>query len=264
MRKSIFDLEIRVNVDKEFENISNILFQCDSLYYNNRWYSLYDFLNSEIFPIWKYKGLFVDFDDFIDKMNINLESNYCSEEKFLYLIELLINLWPIAINKLNLKLNKYFSSKVLGYMDISIPTIIEKLNYKIIDEDDKKKIIKRDADVDSILDTIPSNYVALLLDYNDIRNNNLNSKMDILKKLDLFIEANKDEYKSLDKVTYNAIQIIVNKMGINHPIKEEPFKSLMSNELLKWYDKCFKLMIHLIRRKEVNTINNQCKEFIKE
>lgn len=263
MRKSIFDLEIRVNIEKEFKNIKSILFEGNAIYYNGIWYNLYSFLNNEIFPVWKNKGMFIDFDDFLDKMNIDFKSSSCDEGSFLYLIEVLINLWSKAIEILDFDDNLH-SKRVIGYMQLSLPEIIEKLNYKVVGSKSRYTLSKRDADVDSVLDLVPLDCATLLLEYNDIRSNNINEKKDILKKLDLYIEDNKRDYKSLDNVTYNAIQIIVNKMGINHPIKEEPFKSLTVDELLKWYDKCFKLMIHLIRRKEVNSINNECKEFIKE
>ena len=79
--------------------------------------------------------------------------------------------------------------------------------------------------------------------------------------MDLYIENNKKIYQSSDKDTYNSIQVIVNKMGINHPIKEKPYKSFDDEKLIEWYDKCFKLMIHLIRIKEINDINNERKLF---
>ncbi len=264
VRTSIFDLEMRVDIAKEFENIGSVLYERDSLYFNQCWYSLYDFLNDEIFPVWENKGLFMDLDDFLDKMKIDFESNYCSEVNFLYLLEVMINLWPLAKLKLDWNFKDYFSKRLIGYMDFSIPLIIEKLNYQIIDDKNKFKIIKRDSDVDSILDIIPPNYSKLLLEYNDIRNNNKESKISILKSLDKLIELDKKEYKSLDSVTYNSIQIIVNNMGVNHPISKEPYKSFSEIEIIDWYNKCFKLMIHIIRRREINEINKVIKGFTKD
>lgn len=56
--------------------------------------------------------------------------------------------------------------------------------------------------------------------------------------------------------------MIVNKMGINHPIKEETYLSLSEDELLEWYDKCFELMIHAIRFKRVKEIKEERKKLI--
>lgn len=261
MRKSIFDLEFRIDIDHEFGNIKSILGIENSIVYNGTFYSLHDLLNDEIFPIWKYKGISVSFDDFCDRLNINFSSSHCTEEKFLFLLELLYNLWMITELKLDPDHEHLCNKKVIGYMRINLPLIIEKMNYQILDEKDKFRLVKRDADVDSILEIVPRDKAILLLDYNDIRNNNIKSKAYILKQLDLFIEENKKEYSSIDEDTYNSIQYIVNNMGINHPIKKEPFKSYVDEELIKWYDKCFKLIIHIIRKKEVNDINKDRKSF---
>lgn len=263
MRKSIFDLEIRVNLNSEYQNLYKILMEKNALYYSRWHYSLYQFINDEVFPLWANKGLFVDFDDFLNKIGINFTENICDEEKFLYLLEALINLWPIACKRLDfVTYEDSFSKRVLGYMNMYIPKLIEQLNYTIINKNGRKLIIKRDSDVDSILEIVPENCAQLMLDYNDIRNNNIESKITILKKLDKYIEENKTVYKSINTDTYNSIQTIVNKMGINHPLSEEPFKSFSTDELINWYDKCFKLIIHLIRQKEVNDINNSRKKII--
>ena len=264
MRKSIFDIEIRVDIDYEFERLKDILFEKNSLYYNRTDYSLYGFLNQEVFPIWKYKGMFVDFNDFLERLKINLSLNTCQEEKFLYLLELLVNLWKVAESKLDPSYEKYFSKRVIGYMRINLPLIIENMNYQIIEEHDRYKLVKRDSDVDSVLDIVPEDYAKLLLDYNDIRNNTIDAKRSILKELDLYIENTKKTYQEVDKDTYNTIQFIVNNMGINHPLKKEPYLSMNEVELIEWYDKCFKLMIHLIREKEVNEINKERKQLTNE
>ena len=264
MRKSIFDLEIRIDIKREFANIKEILMEESAIFYNRNFHSLYEVINNDIFPIWKYKGIFVDFDDFCDRLGIDWDYNRCSEENFLLMVELLINLWKYIELNMDSESKKYNSKRVVGYMRINLPLIIEKMNYQIKEERDKLRLIKRDSDVDSVLETVPQSCAVLLLDYNDIRNNKIQSKKSILKELDLFIEKNKKTYQSIDKNTYNSIQLIVNKMGINHPIEEEPYKSFDDEKLIEWYDKCFKLMLHLIRTKEINEINKERKSFIND
>ena len=260
MRKSIFDLEIRVDINKEFVKLHRILIESRAFYYKSKWYSLYNLVNEEIFPRWRNKGLCIDFDDFLDKIGIDFNLDFCDEETFLYLLEALINLWPIIFETLDFETyGKHFSMRVINYMNAYIPQMIEKLNYTAVKKNKNLIIVKRDPDVDSALDLVPEKLADLLLDYNDIRSNNIDSKIEILKGLDKYIEENKKSYKSINVDTYNSIQTIVNKAGINHPL-EEPFKSLPKEELISWYDKCFKLMIHLIRQKEVNEINKKRNE----
>ena len=58
----------------------------------------------------------------------------------------------------------------------NIPIILERMNYEYIEKGNILYIRKRDADIDSIIETVPENIAELLLEYNDIRNNNLESK----------------------------------------------------------------------------------------
>ena len=51
-------------------------------------------------------------------------------------------------------------------------------------------------------------------------------------------------------------------MGVNHPIKDEPYKSFAEEQLLEWYDKCFLMMLHVIRAKEVKKIKNERKALV--
>ena len=143
----------------------------------------------------------------------------------------------------------------------NIPKILEKMNYKLKELEDKVIIVKRDSDVDSILTVVSEDIADILLEYNDFRiKNNIEEKKKILKKIDLYIEKN-IKIKSFDKGLDDCIGTIVNKMGINHPIEEE-FKTLTVTELIEWYDKCFLMMIHAIRTVEINKIKNERKKLI--
>ena len=84
--------------------------------------------------------------------------------------------------KLDSNYEKYFSKRVMGYMRMNLPLLIEKMNYQIVNDDKKYKIIKRDSDVDSILDVVSNDCAKLLLSYNDIRNNTFEIKKNICKK----------------------------------------------------------------------------------
>lgn len=97
----------------------------------------------------------------------------------------------------------------------------------------------------------------MILEINSI----LKKSKKILKAIDLYIEEN-IKVKSFDSDLYDSIGTIVNKMGVNHPIKEEPYKSFTEGQLLEWYDKCFLMMLHAIRAKEVKTIKNERKELV--
>lgn len=264
MRKSIFEIENRINITDEYERLINGLFEQDSLIYNSYYMNLYDFINDEVFPQWKYRGTFTNIYEFLENLGINIE-NACDidEESFLNFLEFLLNIWNIAKQTIDFNRIKKIKRIQFNIIDHNIPIILEKMNYKSVFIDDKIIIIKRDADVDSILNNVPENISLLLLEYNDIRNHKIGDKKLIIKELDLYIEKDKKRLKSLDSGLYDSIQTIVNEMGINHPISDK-FSDLTEENLINWYDKCFKMIIHLLRYKEINKYKEERKKLVNE
>ena len=256
MRKSIFEIENRIDINKEYKKLMSALFESRTIYYECCFMSLFDFINKFVFNLWEDRDTFVELDEFFTHIGLN-STEYVSQESFLNFLELMANLIDV--------LSKHYSDTIFCSIMVknifkhNIPIILEKLNYKIVDIKNRKIITKRDADVDSVLEFVPDNISDLLLSYNDIRCNNLESKKIILKNIDLYLEnnSNKKNFKSLDSKLWDSIGTIVNKMGINHPIQEEPFLSLKHDEIISWYDKCFKMMLHLIRMKEIKSYKNQ-------
>lgn len=263
MRKSIFEIENRLNIDCEFRNFLKCLYEDYSIVYKSHYYNLWEFIDKYAFNLWQYRDTFIDLELYLTHIGISKEMLFqgsrIDEVSFLNFIEFLLNI------KYVIDCNYDFpyicrSSRVKNIIDHNVPLILEKMNYVSYRKGDKILIRKRDSDVDSILELVPDDIQNLLLEYNDIRNNNLESKKSILKKIDLFIEKRKSVYKSLNSSTYDTIQVIVNKMGINHPLEEKPYVDITEEKLIDWYDKCFKLMIHLIRTEDINTINKERKE----
>lgn len=256
MRKSIFEIENRIDINKEYKKLMSALFESDTIYYQSFFMNFFDFINEFVFNLWEDRGTFVELDDFFAHIGLK-STEYVSQESFLNFLELMTNLIDVLSKHYS---NTIFCSiKVKNIFEHNVPIILEKLNYKIVDTKNRKIIIKRDADVDSVLEFVPDNISDLLLSYNDIRCNNLESKKSILKNIDLYLESNsnKKSFKSLDSKLWDSIGTIVNKMGVNHPIQEEPFLSLNHDEIISWYDKCFKMMLHLIRMKEIKSYKNE-------
>ena len=266
MRKSIFEIENRLDIEKEFEKLIKALFEEDTIYYNYRDMSFFEFLNEYVFNLWEYRDTFTDLDDYLEHIGITSRIiNKCdvlTKEIFLNFLELLINLLLVIEENIGIK-NVYFRNiKTKNIISHNVPIILEKMNYELYSEENTMRIRKRDADVDSILDLVPEEISYLLLSYNDIRNNNIESKKTLLKKIDLYIDTNKSKYKKIGKELLDSIETIVNKMGINHQSKEPSFNNLSDYELSEWYDKCFKMMIHLIRTEDIIKIKKERNELI--
>jgi len=50
-------------------------------------------------------------------------------------------------------------------------------------------------------------------------------------------------------------------MCVNHPI-DKKLQDLTESDLIKWYDKCFLMMIHSIRALEINKIKREREQLI--
>lgn len=267
MRKSIFEIENRINIQKEFlKLIANFHKNTSGVYTSiEGWYSYIELINKKIFLNWKYRDTMLDVYEYFEHIGISqsIRSGVIAidEELFLYYIEFILNMTDIALRK---SIITKFDDTVLATLQ-NIQRILEKMNYKSEDIEDRVIIIKRNADVDSILDKVPLSIAEVLLEYNDFKNcKDITNKKAILKDLDLYIEKNKSKIKEIDSKLFDSIGTIVNKMGVNHPINEEPYKSYKLDDLLKWYDKCFLMMIHAIRSIDISEIKKEREELVKK
>lgn len=267
--KSIFDLENRLDINNEFERFVRELYEdrnaalyAEDEYHQKEYSTLIEVIDKKIFLKWKYRDTFIDVDEYLENIGVDYEKTLMygvepiDKTTFLYFLEFLANMWVLIKKEDSIEL----SQRAIATME-NIPKILEKMNYKLKELEDKVIIVKRDSDVDSILTVVSEDIVDILLEYNDFRiKNNIEEKKKILKKIDLYIEKN-IKIKSFDKGLDDSIGTIVNKMGINHPIEEE-FKTLTVTELIEWYDKCFLMMIHAIRTVEINKIKDERKKLI--
>lgn len=262
MRQSIFDIENRIDKSKEFKKIIDVIFEYGTLTYNYTSYSFINFVDNYIFPIWPYRDTFLDCREYLEHIGV---TEYCIKNEvvfdipFINLIEFLLNMnWYIDNEFRNRDQIEWRSNKLISILDRNLELILEKVNYKSEVIEDRVIVVKRDADVDSVLNLVSSPIADVILSYNDRRNqNNIEIKKSILKELDLFIEKSKKKYQGYDKQLYDSIQTIVNEMGINHPIKNEPYINFEQSELIAWYDKCFLMMLHIIRYEDINEIKKE-------
>lgn len=270
--KSIFEIENRLDIPKEFSKLVD-MFQENSnaaIYeekYHSRIYGTFlSAINKTVFLEWKYRDTFLDVYEYLQHIGINIDAidylkYHINKEQFLYYLEFILNM-VLLIDDTNKRKIELLPATIAAIENI--PRILEKMNYKIKELDDKIIITKRNADVDSILENVPEDMASTLLEYNDFRiQDDIKTKQKILKNIDLYIEKNIN-IKSFDKELDNAIGTIVNKMGVNHPIKEESYKSFTDEQLIEWYDKCFLMMLHAIRTIEVNKIKNERKELVQK
>ncbi|MEG1597725.1 MAG: hypothetical protein RR294_06890 [Bacilli bacterium] len=259
MLGSIFDIEVRIDINKEFRKMVKYFQHTENTtFYKERCYSLIGAIDKKAFKKWPYRGTAINCEEYLDNIGLSCfcftDGSIIEKDKFLYYLEFIYNIIKFSAE------NSYIRTEdeTIIALIANIFEIAEKINYKFVECGDKCLLLKRDADVDVILELVDEDIAKLLLEYNDFKvKADLHRKREILKSLDIFIEKNQLNYSKLDKDTYGSIGYIMNNFGINHKINSK-YKD-NDIDLIQWYDKCFTLCIHLIRLSQIREINNERK-----
>ena len=70
MRKTIFNLEDKINIKDEYLKILKVL-NTKCVIYNKKNYTYFDFVNNFVFNNWEYRGTYIDVYDYLDHIGIN-------------------------------------------------------------------------------------------------------------------------------------------------------------------------------------------------
>lgn len=257
---SIFDIENRLNYQKEFQKMLQYLHYEKNAVgtRDGRSFSFIEAINYEAFGEWPYRGTALDCQEFLENIGLDdytLSTGSITNKKFLYYLEFIYNILLFALENEYIEIENNHTKSVLHNID----KIIELMNYEFIFSADKWLLVKRSADIDSVLKVVNSDISSMLLEYNDFRNeNDICRKREILKTLDKYLEENQEKLKQIDNSAYKSVGHIMNNFGINHKLPKK-YKEISNEELIKLYDDCFLLVLHLIRYPEIKRINNEIK-----
>lgn len=261
MSTSIFNVEIRLNIQKEFKKMVEVLHKekSSTVTWDGYYFSFIEALNYHTFKYWPYRGTAINCEEYLENIGITqFELQFVmdiNEELFLYYIEFIYNLCEYASYSNDIVIKSENVKAVISNIDL----IVEKLNYQFVQDGDKFFLTKRSASVDSVIEKVDENIALLLLEYNDFKvRDNMKRKNEILKSIDKYIEKNQSEYSKTDKDSYSSFGYILNNFGINHKLNKK-YLNISDDELLKWYDKAFDLAIHLIRFADIKKINEERK-----
>lgn len=274
MPKSIFDLEVRLDFEKEYRRIMEIIDSPIFSTSHQSGLSFYQIINS-IFQFWPYRRTARTIDEYFELKNLRFGDFSSSKEEKLYDIQFMLDFiyWIIDRNR---KISKMYDSiRIRSIIEDllesnrhhfvlitdNIEEVIESLNMDIQEINDHITFIKRNADVDSVLTQLEEepDIRLLLLSYNDFRvENSLEDKQYIIRKLADWLEPQRNKYKSINPKLTSDVFAAINNGNIRHNnIKQWSFKT--DEDQLKMYDKIFKMILHLIREEDVKKIREEIK-----
>ncbi len=280
MVKSIFELEKRTDIRKECLRIEKYLAKpqfrnLDGYYHNNTFWSM---VNS-CFKLWPHRYTATNASDFFDLLELHTKVEEMNNTEYFYYLQFIFDfvmwissycdddIYDIDVYDVNENLYNLFidNQDEFDLITTNIKIIMEFSNYSIEKINDHYTFIKRDADTDSILSIIENeNDLRLaLLEYNDFRiENDINEKRIILKKLGDYLEPKRKEFSSINKSLTDDIFFMLNKFYIRHN-NDGNIKFDSNANYIKWYDRLFKMIIHLIRSKYILDVQKELKDYKK-
>jgi len=257
MVKSIFELERRFDFDKEFKRLFDYLSKAQ---FNSEFHLSSTFWNvaDYYFEKWSNRLTAINSSDYFEDIGINIKG-FCDNTEKLYIMQFVLNYISF------LESSYYLPTKYKApYKTVlqNILSILESLNYKLAeDEEGRSFFTKRDADVDSVLDILENedDIRLLLLGYNDFRiEKDITAKRTILKRLGDYIEPKRQQYKGYNSTLTDNVFHLLNSMYIRHNhTKVQPQYQLSNEEYILWYDKLFKMILHIIRTEEISKTNKE-------
>ena len=277
MVKSIFELEKRTDIRKECLRMEEYLdrpqfIKIDGYSGKSTFWSM----ANSCFKFWPYRYTATSVYDFFDLIQLPMKVKEMNNTEYFYYLQFIFDfvMWISSYNDdviFDIDPNEdlydlFFDNEdEFDLITTNIKIIMEFSNYSIEKINDHYTFIKRDADTDSILSIIENeNDLRLaLLEYNDFRiENDINEKRIILKKLGDYLEPKRKEFNSINKSLTYDIFYMLNKFYIRHN-NDGNIKFDSNTDYIKWYDKLFKMIIHLIRSKYILDVQRELKDYKK-
>ena len=277
MVKSIFELEKRTDIRKKCLRMEEYLdrpqfIKIDGYSGKSTFWSM----ANSCFKFWPYRYTATSVYDFFDLIQLPMKVKEMNNTEYFYYLQFIFDfvMWISSYNDdviFDIDPNEdlydlFFDNEdEFDLITTNIKIIMEFSNYSIEKINDHYTFIKRDADTDSILSIIENeNDLRLaLLEYNDFRiENDINEKRIILKKLGDYLEPKRKEFNSINKSLTDDIFYMLNKFYIRHN-NDGNIKFDSNTDYIKWYDKLFKMIIHLIRSKYILDVQKELKDYKK-
>lgn len=276
MSKSIFDiLNKNVNYRKEYQKTKDMFLTAPLISGIGYTEYTYEYVFDSWIVKWKYRGTKCSLKEIMEEIEEETDCGKDPIKDCLYLCELILNIREFLVfleknyyTNYGLFFNKIDDDMLLG----NIFFILNNLNYKIyVEEDYKVLLVKKDADAINTATIVDDGDISnLIMEYNDFKiAKSVSEKQKILVGLANYLEPRRKELKLKNNKLETNLFMAFNKLNIRHnnlegKDKEEYTSNLKSDELLKWYDETYNLILISIRLLELNNILEPFEKIRKE
>ena len=250
---SMLENKLCVNLEVDCDIIEKLLRDGTEFF---RIDSVGNVIDEYIIKDWKYNARCLKLDDLAKKLGVThsdlFMSNY-SEEKCLIYFELIYNLaqevkrkYVDVPRKIVLKEENLF--KIIE----NIESIVDELGYNIQKNNDVYQIIEKDIIAVAVAEK-NSNISEKVISYRRFSlKGDLETKKEIILKLAEKIEPLRSKFKSTSyNMLMDDVQMLLNNLNLRHNNlegvnKKDYLISMNDNELEKWYDRTYDMILGII------------------
>ncbi len=279
-RKNIFEIiNSNYNIVDEINKIIN-LYNDDLVTYKNGSWSretttLQNIFDYKILPNWKQRGAFLNIDEILKKLNIPKyfdNNSFWDINDIINLLEIYNNIIYLLIKKLNITNNNYYKlDNRFNLLVENIKLLLDHLNYefKIFENEEKVILIPKNPAATAVAEISDEETAMAILMYNhhtlkgdlETKRHLLNS---IAREYEPLLSKPIDGFKDYFVKAANML----NNLDIRHNNKEGKHKNnlvinLENNELEKWYDELYQLLLFCVLIKDNIERKNNIEEFLK-
>lgn len=254
-RKSIFDIASNsLNISGEGKRI-NRMFHDDMIYIHSVGYTIVEYIDYYVFSDWKWRGHFIDVDDFMEAIDYGGMVYDCENndvDAFLSLIECVYNFWWLVHRDLIAENSELRQGGNFYHLEDVMKDNLQKYNYKAYLCDERILVIEDKPEVTAAAEIAEQNLSVDIIRYNHrVLKGEIESKKQILIALGAELEPRRRELQTLNKQLSEDIFFMLNNVNIRHNNKNskdtskyKEFVSKMDDvQLEKWYDELYQMIL---------------------
>lgn len=259
-RKNIFDiLEEELDVNYQIKKINSLM---SEMSVGNE--TLEDIIDEYCIKSWKARGRYTSCAEIRDKLQITdfYLNHALTENKILLYLEYVINLIWLCNDKFIESEHDY--DKEYEYLQENVCGLIEDLGYEanFFEDEEKVLLVEKNAAATAVAEIMEPSISYKVIEYNHfLLKGKIEEKRNILLALADKFEPIRPELKKVNSKLESNIGYLLNKMNIRHNNKDGKMAggyvaNLSSEELEKWYDETYQMLLLAFLEKE-NVERNQ-------
>lgn len=274
-RKNIFELlKEKYNIEHEMNKITTLFYSqmfkyIDSYTYKQTIYKIENIVDNRLLFAWKQRNSCLSCNEI--KAKLNLEYEYSRLDNVILILEYYENLIYLVNRHINLNKINYQIFQEYFMLKENIANLLDYINYEIctIEKDEKVLIVPKNPAATSVAEISNDETAMAILMYNHhTLKGDLEAKRKILysiaKEYEPLLSKPIDGFKDYFVKATNML----NNLDIRHNNKKGKHKNnlvvnLKNDELEKWYDELYQLLLFCVLIKDNIERKNNIEEFLK-